>query len=220
MLIGISGMIGSGKSVLSAKLLKHYKENSLLLNEFEEEDPVFNTMLSWLYERRPNFDVTFQAYVIEHHLGMVEKIKNEFHQKKMNPETDLIFLDRFIAEHYVFASVNLKNASDKIKRAYDAFFNNMVTNEDIPEFAIFLDVSPTEFKKRLFARGRKVEIDSFDDNKLYFDELLAIYKDTFTKVANKYKIEFQIIDTNNLSEEEVFEKAVKLIENYKQSKRG
>ncbi|SYV93084.1 Deoxyguanosine kinase, partial [Mycoplasmopsis synoviae] len=46
MLIGISGMISSGKSTLSKNLNKHYKK-SMLLNEFQEEDVVFNTMLDW-----------------------------------------------------------------------------------------------------------------------------------------------------------------------------
>ncbi|VEU70359.1 deoxynucleoside kinase [Mycoplasmopsis glycophila] len=218
MLIGISGMIGSGKSVLSEKLIKHYKKNALLLNEFEEEDEVFNTMLKWLYDRKPNFDITFQTYAIEHHLGMVEQIKNDFKNKAMNPAKDIIFLDRFIAEHYVFATVNLSHSSQKIKDAYEALFAKMVTKEDIPEFAIFLDVSPTEFKKRLFARGRKVEIDSFDQNKDYFDHLLRIYKDTFEKVANRYQIKFEIIDTNDLTEQQVFEKAVELIEKHKKEK--
>ncbi|WP_426461612.1 deoxynucleoside kinase [Mycoplasma hafezii] len=219
MLIGISGMIGSGKSVLSQKLAKHYKNKALLLQEFAEEDDVFNKMLEWFYERRKNFDITFQAYAIEHHLGAVSDIKAEFQKRKMDENEDLILIDRFVAEHYVFATVNLENCKDKFKKAYDGFFYEIVQPEDLPEFAIFLDVSMENFKKRLFKRGRQVEIDAWDANKDYFEKLLSIYKETFTTVAKKYNIEFVVIDTNNLTEAQVYKTAVELIENYKEGKK-
>ncbi|MGV2393630.1 UNVERIFIED_CONTAM: deoxynucleoside kinase [Campylobacter lari] len=44
MLIGISGMISSGKSTLTKKLHEYYK-GSKQLKEFEENDEVFNTFL-------------------------------------------------------------------------------------------------------------------------------------------------------------------------------
>ncbi|WP_406614490.1 deoxynucleoside kinase [Mycoplasma corogypsi] len=214
MLIGISGMIGSGKSVLSKKLVNHYKKNSLLLQEFSDDDEVFTTMLKWLYERKPNFDATFQVYVLEYHLGLVEKIKAKFKKREMDQNKDIIFLDRFVAEHYVFATVNLKHCEEKIKKAYDSFFNCMVTKDNLPEYAIFLDVSFENFKERLFNRGRQVEIDSFDKNKKYFKNLLAIYKETFIKVAEKFGVKYQIIDTNGKSELEVFHEAKMHIDNF------
>ncbi|MCU9932500.1 deoxynucleoside kinase [Mycoplasmopsis cynos] len=42
MLIGISGMISSGKSTLSQKLNEHYK-SSMILEEYDENNVVFNT---------------------------------------------------------------------------------------------------------------------------------------------------------------------------------
>lgn len=50
MLIGISGMISSGKSILIVKLYKYF--NILLMfKEYDEDSEVFNIFLKWLYEK-------------------------------------------------------------------------------------------------------------------------------------------------------------------------
>ncbi|QGZ97768.1 AAA family ATPase [Mycoplasma sp. NEAQ87857] len=220
MLIGISGMISSGKSELSKKLIKHYGKNALLLQEFSKEDEVFNTMLRWLYERKPNFDITFQTYILEYHLALVEQIRNKFIKKGLNEQSDFLFLDRFAAEHYIFASVNLDHCDQKIKEAYDLLFDKLVTKDDIPEYAIFLDVDFEHFQQRLFKRGREVEIQGWEANKKYFKKLLSVYKDVFIKIANKYQFKYEVIDTNNLTEQEVFKIALEKIEQYKASKQN
>ncbi|SYV97288.1 Deoxyguanosine kinase, partial [Mycoplasmopsis edwardii] len=46
MVIAISGMIGSGKSTLSKELSNIYN-NSILVEEFSDNDEVFNTFLKW-----------------------------------------------------------------------------------------------------------------------------------------------------------------------------
>lgn len=217
MIIGISGMISSGKSTLSKKLTKHYK-NSLLLNEYEEDDVVFNTYLNWFYEQKPHIDISFQVYVVENHTASVNKIVNKFNDLNLSKDQDIIFLDRFSAEHYVFASVNLKDLPKKAFNAYKALFNELVSNEELPEFTLFLDVSFENFQKRLFKRGRAVEIDNYEKNKEYFYELYQVYKKTFLEIVKRYKINYVVIDTNNKSEKDVFEEAVAAIDLYKKSK--
>ncbi|UUD36464.1 deoxynucleoside kinase [Mycoplasmopsis citelli] len=217
MVIGISGMISSGKSTLSKKLNKYYKK-SLLLNEYEEQDEVFNTYLKWFYEQKPNIDVSFQVYVVENHTASVRKIVDKFNQKNLDKNEDIIFLDRFSAEHYVFASVNLKSLPKKSFNAYKALFNELVSNEELPEFTIFLDISFENFQKRLFKRGREVEISNYEANKEYFYELYQAYKKTFLDIVKKYKINYVVIDTNNKTEKEVFEEAIKAIDQYKKER--
>ncbi|MHA3786488.1 deoxynucleoside kinase [Mycoplasma sp. Z244C] len=213
MLIGISGMISSGKSTLTSKLLSYYP-TSLLLEEYSENDEVFTTMLNWFYEKKPNLDLSFQAYVVENHLANVDKAIAKFNKLNLDANKDYLFLDRFSAEHYVFALVNLKKLSPKVMKAYDALFKALVSENELPEFAIFLDVNYENFEKRLFARGRKVEIDNYEANKAYFKELHKVYKETFIKIANNYNIKYAIIDTNNLTEDEVFAQAINLIKGY------
>ncbi|MFV8471131.1 deoxynucleoside kinase [Mycoplasma sp. HF11B] len=154
MIIGISGMISSGKSTLTSKLLQHYK-NSILLEEYSENDEVFTTMLNWFYEKRPNLDLSFQAYVVENHLANVDKAIAKFNQLKMNPNKDLLFLDRFSAEHYVFALVNLKKLSPKAMQAYDALFKVLVSQNELPEFAIFFRCFIWKFWKKTFCTWKK-----------------------------------------------------------------
>lgn len=214
MLIGISGMISSGKSTLSKKLVSHFP-NSLLLNEYEEDDTVFNTYLSWFYEQKPNIDVSFQVYVVENHTAQVNKLRDKFKQLNLDPNQNIMFLDRFSAEHYVFAQVNLKNLPKKSFKAYKALFKEMISSEELPEFTIFLDVSFENFKNRLFKRGRDVEINNYELNEAYFKELHSVYKDTFIEVAKNLGIEYKIIDTNDKNEEEVYQQALSLIEEYK-----
>ncbi|QGZ97767.1 AAA family ATPase [Mycoplasma sp. NEAQ87857] len=218
MLIGISGMISSGKSVLSKKLTKHYNKNALLLQEFAKEDEVFNTMLRWLYERKPNFDLTFETYILEYHLSIVNQIKKKFIKRNMNHDQDFIFIDRYAAEHYIFAAVNLEKCDPRIFQAYKLLYDTLITKDDIPEYAIFLDVDFEHFQQRLFKRGREVEIQGWENNKQYFAKLLKVYKKLFIDLANKYGIKYEIIDTNNLTEQEVFNIALEKIEQYKKTR--
>ncbi|BAP00896.1 deoxyguanosine kinase [Mycoplasmopsis californica HAZ160_1] len=212
MLIGISGMIGSGKSVLSQKLLNYFN-NSVLLKEFEEKDPVFNQFLSWLYQGTQNLSMSFQAYVIESHSFNLSQILADFHRKGHKHSQSHIFLDRFSIEHYIFAQVNLAD-KPKYLQAYKEMFTEIFTSELIPDLAIYLDINFDTFKKRLFSRGREVEIANYAQNQKYFAKLLAVYKDTFIKLANHFKMNYIIIDTNQLSEDEVFQKVKDIITNY------
>ncbi len=77
------------------------------------------------------------------------------------------------------------------------------------------------FLKRIFERGRQVEIDNFYANEEYFKTLYNLYKDLFIKQAEKFNLEYKIIETDNLNEDEVFEKALEIISNHKNTfKRG
>lgn len=211
MLIGISGMIGSGKSTLTKKLTNHYK-TSMALKEFEDDDEVFNQFLKWLYNKTPNLTIGFQSYVVENHTSKLAALFEEFKSLNKKHSQDHIFLDRFSIEHYIFASVNL--TSQKYMDGYDSLFSHLITQEETPDLAIYLDMSFDTFKKRLFERGRQVEIDNYDLNEEYFKNLHSVYKSIFEKQAQKFKMDYIILDTNNMDETEVFNKVVDIIENY------
>ncbi|SYV94811.1 Deoxyguanosine kinase, partial [Mycoplasmoides gallisepticum] len=57
---------------------------------------------------------------------------------------------------------------DKFLNAYQAMFDMMIDKNEIPDIAIFLDVNFENFKKRLFKRNRKVEVNNFDENLDYW----------------------------------------------------
>ncbi|WP_027334264.1 deoxynucleoside kinase [Mycoplasma elephantis] len=214
MLIGISGMVSSGKSSLTKRLVDHFNktQETWKLDEFSEDDEVFNTFLKWLYEKQPNLTIGFQSYVVENHTTKLNDLLKKYDEKKLNPKMNHIFLDRFSIEHYIFAHVILKEKGEKYLKGYDALFKHLITKKETPSLAIYLDMSFDTFKKRLFSRGRKVEIDNFEINKDYFQNLYNNYKLIFMQQAEKYNLNYVVIDTNNLTEEEVFQKSLQIIE--------
>ncbi|UWD34114.1 deoxynucleoside kinase [Mesomycoplasma molare] len=214
MIIGISGMISSGKSTLTKSLVNRF-ENSDLLLEFDEKDEVFNTFLKWLYEKKENLTIGFQTYIIESHSSIFSKKIKEFNEKnKNNKVKGHFFLDRFSIEHNIFAQINLAQKEPKYMRAYNLAFKELITKEELPELAIFLDVSFETFKERFFKREREVETNNWELNKEYFETLHKFYRPYFENLCNEFNLKYFIVDTNNLSEQEVEEKVVEIINNY------
>ncbi|WP_027120654.1 deoxynucleoside kinase [Mycoplasmopsis lipofaciens] len=214
MIIGISGMIGSGKSTLAKGLVKHYKK-SILLEEFQEDDEVFNTFLKWLYEKRENINIGFQSYIIESLSDNLQKCLKEFKNKQLNMLNNHIFLDRFNLEHYIFAKVTLMNKNSKYLKAFDALFNKLVNKDDNPDLAIFININFETFKKRLFLRNRKSEIENYYENENYFKLLHSMYLSEYKKLVKKYQIPYVVIETDDLNDKQVLNKAIEIIDNFK-----
>ncbi|MBN4089492.1 deoxynucleoside kinase [Mycoplasma enhydrae] len=209
MIIGISGMIAAGKSSLSKKLNDSYP-NSLILHEFDENDEVFNTFLKWLYEKKPNLTIGFQSFIIENHSAKFDEIYKELLKK--TDHNRHLFLDRFSIEHYIFAKLILKEKEPKYLEAYDALFSKLITKKELPDLVIFLDINFDTFKKRIFERGRKSEIENWDLNYNYFKNLHENYFKLFKELAETYNLNFKILDTNDLNEEEVYNRVVQIID--------
>ncbi|ENY54146.1 Deoxyguanosine kinase [Metamycoplasma alkalescens 14918] len=209
MVIGISGMIAAGKSSLAKKLNQHYP-NSMILHEFDDNDEVFNTFLKWLYEKRPNLTIGFQSYIIENHSDKFANIFKEL-QTKENKDRHL-FLDRFSVEHYIFAKIILEQKNKKYLEAYNALFSKLITKEELPELVIFLNINFNTFKKRIFDRGRKEEIENWDLNFEYFKNLHENYYKMFKTLADRFQLNFKTIETDELSEEDVFKQVIKIID--------
>ncbi|KUH47401.1 deoxynucleoside kinase [Mycoplasmopsis meleagridis] len=218
MVIAISGMIGAGKSTLS-KNLHSIMKNSLLLEEFEEDNDVFNTFLKWLYEKKKNIDIGFQAYILESLSSNFQKGMKEFENLGFTSEKDYIFLDRFNLEHYIFAVVTLSKKRKKYLEAFDKMFHEIIDEKENPDLAIFLDISYETFEERILQRGRKSEIDNYEINKEYFKELHSLYKDLFINLAKRYGIAYEIINCNNKDDLTVTAEAIKIIKNFEESKK-
>ena len=58
MKISVGGMIASGKSTLVKNLGEDLKLP--VMEEFEKDDEVFNTLLKWLYEKKDNVEMLLQ----------------------------------------------------------------------------------------------------------------------------------------------------------------
>ncbi|AKF40974.1 deoxyguanosine kinase [Mycoplasmopsis canis] len=213
MVIAVSGMIGSGKSTLTKELKEIYK-NSILVEEFADEDPVFNKFLKWIYEKEPNIDIAFQSYIIESLSDTFKKEEKKFLKLYSSHKNGYMFLDRFNIEHYIFAIVTLEKKDKKYLKAFDALFQHIVDPSDNPDLAIYLDANFDVIKERILARGRAVEVDNFAENEPYFQRLHELYKELFVKLCLFYNIPYKIINTNNKKDYEVQEEAEEIINNF------
>ncbi|WP_369024332.1 deoxynucleoside kinase [Mycoplasmopsis synoviae] len=215
MIVAVSGMISSGKSTLVKKLNSHYENNSLYLDEYKKDDEIFSTMLRWFLEKRENINLSFDLYVLNHHIESLKEIYEEFNEKFT--KDDYLFLDRFPAEHAIFNKMDLvTNLNHKL--AYDKALDNLLVNQIKPDLVLYLDIDFKTFQNRLTQRLRSEEVDNFENNIDYWKNLHMFYKQYFLELCKKYQIKYQIIDTNNLDEGQVLTKAISLIETFKNTK--
>jgi deoxyadenosine/deoxycytidine kinase len=197
MKISVGGMIASGKSTLVQKLGAHL--NLPVMEEFEKDDEVFNTLLRWLYEQKDNVEMLLQIYFIHNHWLNQNKYDNNF------------IVDRDLVEHWLFAHHNLQTMPT-IMNMYNGVFHAYMNQVTKPDLYIILDLDWDNFVSRVMERGRQQEIDNFDKNKNYFKKLLSDYTKKIAAQCAVYDIPYVIINTNNISEQEVFEQSLKAIE--------
>lgn len=193
MKISVGGMIASGKSTLVERLGKEM--NLPIMEEFEKNDEVFNTLLRWLYEQKNDVEMLLQIYFIHN---------NWLSQKKYNGD---FIVDRDLVEHWLFAQHNLK-AMPTIMNMYNGVFHAYMNQIKKPDLYIILDIDWENFERRVMERGREQEIENFDKNKPYFKDLMSNYVTKVAAQCSVYDIPFVIIDTSGLSEDDVFNKAV------------
>lgn len=188
--VAIGGMIASGKSTLAEALAKNF--DLPLIEEFDQDDKVFETLLTWLYEGKPNVEMLLQIYFIHHHyLRQLEMPKGHI-------------VDRYLIEHWLFAQENLKHVP-KVMNMYNGLFHTYLNETRHPDLYIILDINWETFKERIFERGRASEIDNFDQNETYFKNLLESYTKRLKAQCVIHNIPYIILDVNHLTEAQVLE---------------
>ncbi len=193
MKISVGGMIASGKSTLVQRLGQAL--NLPVMEEFERDDEVSNTLLRWLYEQKSNVEMLLQIYFIHNHWLNQVKYEGSF------------IVDRDLVEHWLFAQHNLKSMPT-IMNMYNGVFHAYMNQVKQPDLYLILDVDWENFEARIMARGREQEIENFDKNKTYFKNLLADYTKKVAAQCAVYEIPYVIIDTNGITEDEVFDRAL------------
>jgi deoxyadenosine/deoxycytidine kinase len=196
MKISVGGMIASGKSTLVKRLGEAL--NLPVMEEFEKDDEVFNTLLKWLYEQKDNVEMLLQIYFIHNHWLNQQKYENNF------------IVDRDLVEHWLFAQHNLKNMPT-IMNMYNGVFHSYMNQIKKPNLYIILDVDWENFESRVMLRGREQEIENFAKNKNYFQSLLKDYTTKIVAQCSVYEIPYVVLDTNEKTEDEVFTMALREI---------
>jgi deoxyadenosine/deoxycytidine kinase len=80
-----------------------------------------------------------------------------------------------------------------------------------PDLYIILDVDWKHFKERMFNRQRSQEIKNFEKNSSYFSSLLHNYVQRMRAQCVIFDIPYVVINTNDLTEEEVLDLVIKKI---------
>jgi deoxyadenosine/deoxycytidine kinase len=200
MKISVGGMIASGKSTLVKKLGEAL--GLPVMEEFEKDDEVFNTLLKWLYEKKDNVEMLLQIYFIHNHWLNQQKYEGHF------------IVDRDLIEHWLFAYHNLRNMPT-IMNMYNGVFHSYMNQIKHPDVYIILDVNWDQFKDRVLKRGREQEIENFELNQSYFQALIADYTQKIVSQCSVYGIPYHVIDTNDKSEDDVLKEALQVIQTLK-----
>lgn len=197
--IVIGGMIAFGKSTLAEKL--HEKiSGSKIVYELDNDDKLMNLLLGKMYERSNNilYGSVFQLYFV---LNRFENYKNNCNDK------NITIFDRSIFEDWLFAHENIIRPS--VFSYYDSLWKDVATEliyqYGVPKLYVILTGTWDLFKKRLFERNRKIEIDNFNKNKTYFKKLLEIYEDYMIGVCKDFGIDYVIIDASKELDDKVEE---------------
>jgi deoxyadenosine/deoxycytidine kinase len=197
MKIAIGGMIASGKSTLVDLLSQEF--NLAKMDEFDQADDVFNTLLKWLYEGKENVEMLLQIYFLHKHWMSQKALK------------DNVIIDRHIIEHWLFAQINLAKTPE-VLNMYNGLFHQYMNSITHPDLYIILDMDWESFKERIMKRGRVQEIENFGHNENYFKYLMDGYVRKLKAQCEIYNIPSIVIDTSGMDEESVFDAAAQIID--------
>ena len=196
MKIAIGGMIASGKSTLVENLGRELKLP--ILEEFEKDDKVFNTLLEWLYTGVADVEILLQIYFIHNHYLRQKEYGHDF------------IVDRDLIEHWIFAKTNLEKHPE-VMNMYNGIFMAYMNQITKPDLYIILDITFEEFLNRLKERGRESETDNLEDNLEYFRDLHSDYTERLAAQCVIYGIPYTILETSDLTEDQVLDKALGII---------
>lgn len=192
--IAIGGMIAAGKSTLSRALGNALNAETVF--ELREDDELQNILLKKLYEGDKTSAIAFQIYFF----------CSRFDSYKENVKHGrLSIFDRTIFEDRLFAHQNM--TSDPITFGfYDSMWHDktkeLIYSVGLPKLYVILDLKWDDFKKRIFERGRKSEIDNFERNEAYFKAIHNVYKDYLIDVCQVYGIDYIVVDASAPTEQQ------------------
>lgn len=182
MIVAVGGMIGSGKSTLVKDLAE--VTDLVMMEEFAEDDEVFNTILGWLYSGKEDVEMLLQVYFLhKHYTHLIE-----------NEGKDVI-IDRHMIEHWLFAQ-NALQSKPRILNMYNSLFHTYINDIPKVDLYIILNINWDKFVERIHKRGRKQEIENFEANIPYFKNLINNYTKKLEAQCIIYNIPYVVLHGN------------------------
>ena len=198
MKIVLSGVVGVGKSTISKQLAK------VLKYKIMDEPVASNPYLDDFYQNPSQYAFKMQVFMLmarSKQLKAAESFKN-------------VIFDRSILEDPIFVEVlrAQKNMDDRDYEVYLNFYNNVIISslyfdpQIKPDLIVYLQANLENTLKRINSRGRESEKHVPRE---YWNLLNQKYEQWYQKAKNNFK--FLVIDTNNLTANEIVEKIVNYI---------
>ena len=184
-IIGISGIIGVGKSTLCEQL--HRELGYTIVKEPVET----NEYLDKFYQDMSRYSFPMQIYLLNHRFKQ--------HQQIIWSDNNVV-QDRTIYEDVIFAKLLRDNGlMDELDfQTYCQLFNNMSNFLHRPDMIIYLDVEPEEALRRIKLRNRSCESTITLE---YLQQLKSGYEDWLLDIGNRIPvIRLNWSDLDNLDE--------------------
>jgi|TARA_B100000497_G_scaffold7809_1_gene7953 deoxyadenosine kinase len=198
-IIGISGIIGVGKSTLGNNLSEKLQYNYL-------KEPVeTNEYLESFYKDMSKYSFPMQVYLLNHRFKQ--------HQQMVWSDNSTI-QDRTIYEDVIFAKMLREsgNMEELDFKTYVDLFSNMSNFLHRPDLIIYLDVEPEVALERVKKRSRDCETDLTLE---YLSKLKQGYEEWINDIKDRIPILY--LDWNTFQDTE---KVIVLINHMLQKKKG
>ena len=145
--IGISGIIGAGKTTLSKKL-GEVLDLPVYLERIDEE----NGLLGDFYKDKKKYSFPLQIFLLNRRFEQQQQVI-------WNMSGGI--QDRTIYEDGVFAKMLMESGDmeERDYQTYKSLFSNMSNFIKKPDIILHLDVTPEQAQERIRTRGRRVESD-------------------------------------------------------------
>lgn len=198
MKIVVSGVVGVGKSTVSKQLAK------LLKYKIMDEPVASNPYLDDFYQDPLEYAFKMQVFML---MARSKQLKEAQNFKN-------VIFDRSILEDPIFVEV-LKaqnNISDRDYEVYLNFYKNVIISslyfdpQIKPDLIVYLKANLENTLQRINLRGRESEKHVSHQ---YWGLLNKKYEQWYEKEKNNFN--FLVIDTNNLTPNEIVEKIINYI---------
>lgn len=198
--IVVDGMSASGKSTLVNEIAKVFKFIPIFELTNNKKD-LTNILLEKMYRRNEVAEGVCQLHFLLDRFSKYKK-NNCISTNKIKVFDRSIFADRLFAYANLIAQPNVFNYYEKL---WLDKVNELVYSIGLPKLYIILRIDWQTFKKRIFKRNRKMEIENFTENKDYFYFLLLIYEKYLIQICQTYTIPYVIIDSKKNLKEKIKE---------------
>ena len=196
--IVVGGPISVGKSTLVSSL------PFVQVPELDNDDEILMLLLENTYSKERVSAEVIETYFLE--------LRKKKYSDFSNSLTTHVF-DRSIFESLWFAKGNMSKKSFKhFEVLWEKEILDLIKTHGKPKMYILLTMNWETFKKRLFERGREVEVKNFQANEEFFKQHIKEYEQHMIEVFKKFDINYSNIETDNKNASSVLESTMKALE--------